>query len=72
MEPLTTALGFTIGKAVFKAWLKENEFASTAADGAVDYLKSFVGDRRARGAAERHISKIADSAADALESYISF
>ncbi len=72
MEPMTTFLGLAVGKAVFKAWFKDNEFASSASESVVDLLKSTVGDRRARGAAERQLARISESASDALESYIQF
>lgn len=72
MEPMTTFLGLAVGKAVFKAWFKDNEFASSASESVVDLVKSTVGDRRARGAAERQLNRISESASDALESYIEF
>ncbi|WP_267387063.1 NACHT domain-containing protein [Sphingomonas sp. GC_Shp_3] len=72
MEPVTTILGYAVGKAVFKAWFKDNEFASSASETAADWLKTVITDRRARGAAERQLARISESASDVLEAYIRF
>ncbi len=72
MEPLTTGLGLVVGKAVFKAWFKDNEFLSSATESSLDLLRTTVADRRARSAAERQIARISELASDTLETFIDF
>lgn len=72
MEPLAASLGISVGKAVFKAWFKDNEFASSISESTLDLLKGSIADRRAQSAAERHIGRISERAADALETFIEF
>lgn len=72
MEPMTTFVGLAVGKAVFKAWFKDNEFASSASESAVDLIRSTISDGRARSAAERQLSRISERAADTLEPFIQY
>jgi hypothetical protein len=72
LEPLTVAIGAAVGKAVFKIWFKDNDFADESSSSAIDLVGKVVGDQRAKTAAERQIARIAEKAADVLEAHMGF
>jgi hypothetical protein len=72
VEPVSVGLGISVGKAVLKSWLKDNEFASDMADSISEMVSGAINGWEEKNAAVRQIERISQKATNSIQAVIEY